>query len=195
MKTKIIIAGILIAWLSLVVTAQGQEKRLGIELSGGPSIGLKALSGSDLNIGGGFEGVFHYRLMKHTGLYAGWGWNHFSANESFAGNDTGFEETGYVMGLQFKHPIGTSPVKYFFRAGALYNHIELENPEGEIISDTHHGWGWQLAGGIDLPMGQKWHFTPGLKMNNLSRPLAFNQTDHQLDLRYLSFRVGFLYDF
>jgi hypothetical protein len=190
MKTKAIFIGII--FLSLILPAQAQtaDSRWGFELSSGLSMATQKLGGAKLNPGLGFEGIFHYRFAQHTGLYAGWGWNRFGADNSFAGNDVCFEETGYVMGLQYKHALGSSPVSWYLRAGALYNHIETENADGDIINDTGHGWGWQLAGGIDLPLGKNWSLTPGVKFNSLTPETNFDGTTRKLDYRYLQVRVG-----
>ena len=196
-KIKGIIAAILIAMVSLTAVAQENEndKRFGFELSSGASFATTEPGDAKLNTGVGFEGIFHYRFLKHTGIYAGWGWNKFTADESFAGGDVDFEETGYVYGLQFKHPVKNASLSYYVRVGGLYNHIEVENEEGDIIGDTGHGLGWQLAGGIDIPLGSNWNFTPGVKYNALSGDLEINGTTTELDQNYLMVRVGFLKKF
>ncbi len=195
MKTKALLAVAMFAILSLNCKAQKSEKHFGFELSGGASFATRELGGAKLNTGLGFEGILHYRFMQYLGIYAGWGWNKFSANESFAGNKTDFEETGYVFGLQFKHPIGNSPISYYLRAGGLYNHIELENEKGDIIEDSGHGLGWQLAAGIDVPLGSNWSLTPGLKFNALSREIKTSEYKKQLDLNYVMIRIGILKKF
>jgi hypothetical protein len=192
MKTKVFLSIVLVIIVSATTLAQKNEKRFGFELSSGVSVATNKLSESTLNPGLGFEGIFHYRFLPHTAVYAGWGWNRFGAEESFAGDDVCFEETGYVFGLQFKHPFGNSPVQYYLRAGGLYNHIETENSDGDVFNNTGHGLGWQLAGGINVPMGKNWSFTPGVKFNSLSRDSDFDGVTKELNHNYVSLRVGFL---
>ncbi len=192
MRTRIITTLALAILFTTQAMAQEKEKRFGFELSGGASFATTELNGTDLNSGLGFEGIFHYRFMPHTGVYAGWGWNKLGADESFAGDDVCFEETGYVLGLEYKHAFGNSPVSYFLRAGGLYNHIEIENSDGDIIADSGHGLGWQLAGGIDVNLGKNWSLTPGVKFNSLSRDIDLEGNTSALDLQYLSVRVGIL---
>jgi opacity protein-like surface antigen len=172
--------------------AQAQEGRFAFELSGGPAWAVSQQGVSDLNVGAGFEGILHYRFMPHTGLYAGWGWNRFAAENSFAGDNADFEETGYVFGLQFKHPIGTSPLAYYLRAGGLYNHYEIENEAGEIMIDTGHGLGWQLAAGVDIALNESWHLTPGIKFNALERAYTNASVNSTLRINYLTARIGIL---
>jgi opacity protein-like surface antigen len=190
MKTNVITT--LVLTILFTTQAMAQEKRFGFELSGGASFATAKLNGTSLNPGLGFEGIFHYQFMPHTGIYGGWGWNKFGADDSFAGSDVCFEETGYVLGVQYKHTFGNSPVSYFLRAGGLYNHIEIENTEGDIIADSGHGLGWQLSGGVDVNLGKNWSLTPGVKFNALSRDIDLEGTTSNLDLRYLSVRVGIL---
>jgi opacity protein-like surface antigen len=192
MKTKGLIAFVMFAILSLNGIAQESEKRFGFELGSGASFATRQLAGTNLKTGFGFEGIFHYRFMPHLGVYGGWGWNKLAANYSFAGSDVCFEETGYVFGLQFKHPIGSLPLSYYLRAGGLYNHIEVENADGDIIGDTGHGFGFQLAAGVDYSLGKNWSLTPGVKFNSLSRDLEMGGTTTKLNLNYVSVRVGIL---
>jgi len=192
MKTKVLFTLALSALLSLTSFSQENEKRFGFELSGGPSLATRELDGNKLEKGFGFEGIFHYRFMPHTGVYAGWGWNRFSAESSFAGNSTDFEETGYVFGIQFNHSIYGLLSSYFLRAGALYNHIEVENDNGDIIGDTGHGLGFQLAAGVDIPLGTKWSLTPGVKYNAISAETTLEGVPFQMDYHYMSVRIGIL---
>ncbi len=195
MKTKVFFTLIVLAIFATTISAQEKEKRFGVELGSGVSIALNELNGAKLKPGFGNEGIFHYRFMQHTGVYAGWGWNSFGSDESFAGNDVYFVETGYVLGLQFKHLISSSPVSYYFRAGALYNHIEIENADGDIIKDSGHELGWQLAGGFDIPLGKNWSLTPGVKFNSLKCDVENNGLNVPLELDYFSLRVGILKTF
>lgn len=177
------------------MSLQAQQPKLSFELNTGASYATRSLGGADLNIGGGFEGILHYRIMPHVDLLAGWGWNKFSADASFIGDDVDFEETGYIFGAQFIHPFPMSDLEFYLRANGLYNHLEVENKDGDIIEDTGHGLGLQLAGGIAVPINEHWTFTPGLKFNALNRDLKTDQSEVDLKQRYLSLRVGITYNF
>ncbi len=193
MKIKeIIIVLVSIVFFTPVINAQNNESRFGLEISTGLSVATNKLGDASLKTGFGAEAIFHYRFISSTGIYAGWGWNRFSCENSFAGVNSDFEETGYVMGLQFKHSVGASPLSLYLRAGALYNHIEIENEEGDIINNSGHGWGWQVAGGVDIRLSEKVSLTPGVKLNSLRRDIIFDGTARELKHNYLSFRIGLL---
>jgi opacity protein-like surface antigen len=192
MKTKVILSIALVILVSATTLAQENEKRFGVEINGDVSFVSSDLAGASLNTGLGYEVILQYRFMPFTSVYGGWGYSHFNADESFAGNDIDFEQTGYILGLQFKHPIGNSPVSYFARAGMLYSHIETENNNGDIISDTGHGVGWQAAAGIEVALGKNWSLAPGLKYNWLSGETDFEGATYQLDHRTVSARIGII---
>ena len=189
MKTKLFIA---LAFFALITTsgnAQEKAKRFSFELNGGLSVPTKEFV-EGIRMGFGFEGTFQYRFMPHTSVYGGWGANWLSTESTNSENNMDYEETGYVLGLDFRHPIGDSRLSYYIRAGALYNHIEIENSDGDILDDSGHGPGFQLAAGLDISLGSGWSLTPGLKFNYLSRETGLEGISKQLDYQYLSARVG-----
>lgn len=142
---------------------------------------------SKIKIGYGFELTAAYRFMEHLSGYAGWGYNTFSLEDS----DFDFDETGYTFGLQFIHPLGTSEsLSYLLRAGATYNHIELENNDGDITSDSGHGLGYQIEAGLNYGLGSNWDLRPTVRYRALSRDLDIANTTLDVDLNYLSFGLG-----
>lgn len=191
MKSKALILVTLMSLMSLVTFSQN-EKRFGFEVNAGASLATGKLNDADLTPGFGWECDFQYRFMNHVSVYGGWGWNWFSADKSFAGDNMDFEETGYILGLEFKHPLPNSLVSLYVRGGALYNHIEIENEDGDITFDTGHGWGWQTAVGLDIPLGKNWSLTPGVKFHSLSNEPEYQEQSIDMDLNYVNFNVGIL---
>jgi opacity protein-like surface antigen len=192
MKTKVMLISAFCLLMMGATFAQEKGNRFGIELNGDVAIVSNDLAGASLNTGLGFEVILQYRFMPYTSVYGGWGYSHFNANESFAGTDVDFEQTGYILGLQFLYPHGNSPVSYFVRAGLLYSHIETENNNGDIISDTGHGLGFQVTGGIEVALGKNWSLAPGVKFNYLSGETDLEGVNYQLDHRYVSARIGII---
>lgn len=190
MKTKVFILSLVMILASMEVMTQESNKKFAFEFNSGASVALSKINGTELNTGFGFEASFHYNFLPHTAIYAGWGWNHFGADNSFAGEDVGFEETGYIYGLQFKHPAFNNSMAIWLRAGGLYNHIEIENADGDIIEDTGHGFGFQAAAGVDINLGSNWSLTPGIKFNTLTRDVEIEGDDINLKYNYLQLRVG-----
>ena len=178
-------------FLGFCFSAKSQENKKWIfELNAGPSWDTESPANADLSLGLGFEGVFTYAIMPHTSAYVGWGWNRFGSNSSEIGQDFDFEETGYILGLQFKHPISTSSLSWFVRGGAIFNHLEVENSAGELLHDTKHGLGWQLASGLEITIYENWFIRPQLKYHNLDRSLTIDEQHINMYQSYFSFRLG-----
>lgn len=182
--------------LTLLLTAPATaQPRFGLELGAGAAFATQELGSADLGTGLGFEATVSFRFMPHLSAYAGWGWHRFPADGFTPGADMDAEETGYTFGLLFAHPVGTSPLGYFVQAGGVYDHIEFENADGDITMDTGHGLGWQLGAGLVVPVGASWQLMPGVRYRSLSRDLDVEGVATELDLQYVSVRVGVLRTF
>ncbi len=194
MNTKVVIL-VMFALLSFGAKAQNSDKKFSVEINAGMAIPVKEIDNTKLNPGAGFEGVLHYRFMPHMGIYAGWGWNKLSTGNLFGQNDICLEETGYVFGLQFMHPIADYSFSYYVRAAGLYNHIEVENGDGDIIHDTGHGFGYQVAGGLNFNLGNSWSLNPGVKFNALNRKTDIEEVSVNMNYQYIAVRVGVVKSF
>ncbi len=195
MKTKSIIAFAFVMLLAGATFAQENNKRFGFELNAGAIVSTSKPGNSTLNPGYGFEGLLSFGIIPQLGLYGGWGYNRFGADESFTGADVSFKETGYVLGLQFKQALGNSPWSLYLRGAGLYNHIEIENEEGDLLGDTKHEYGFQAAAGVNYALGKNWSIAPGLKFNYLDRDVEIGDVTTNLKHNYLSLRVGIIKKF
>lgn len=189
MKTKVLLVLTLSTIISVSAVAQESKERFAFELNGGISFPtLEFVEG--IRPGFGFEGTFQYRFIPFTSVYGGWGTNWLSTESDNSVNNMDYEESGYVIGLDFRKPIGSTRLSYYIRAGVLYNRIETENSEGVIIYDSLHGFGYQLAGGIELNLGRNWSLTPGMKFNSLLRETELEGVQNQINYQYISLRIG-----
>jgi hypothetical protein len=165
------------------------QDRWSFEFRPGVNFATQKLGEANLNTGFGAEGTFSYRFMPHLSAYAGWSWNKFGSDQQLNGSKLDFEETGYSYGLQFIHPIGESKINYLIRAGGLANHIEVESGD-EVIHDSGHGFGWQVEGGLAIPIGESWKLLPSVRYRSLSRDLTIETVSTPVDLTYLSVGLG-----
>jgi opacity protein-like surface antigen len=197
MKTRTALFTTLLTVILTVSAAQAQDtnNRFGFEFNIGTPHATTTIGDADLGTGVGFEGVFHYRILKHTGVYLGWGWKHFPSESSFAGQNIEFEETGYIYGIQFKHPVANTGISYILRAGGTWNHLELENSSGDITYDTGHGAGWQTSAGVEIPLWRNWSLTPTFKYSSLNREFETGTDTFSSNLNYLALQVGFFKNF
>lgn len=165
-----------------------------VELRGGVAFPTADLGEDELDTGLGFEGTIRYSFLPHLAAYAGWDWMHFGADEAVGVTDVDVEATGYALGLRFEHPFsgeaGPGPA-YWVRAGAIIDHIEIEDQEGDLIADTEHGLGWEVGAGVAIGVGEKGSLTPGVRFRSLSRDLEFDGGEMPVDLRYVAAELGF----
>lgn len=168
---------------------------LELKAGGGPSQDPNEVT---LGPGFGFEGLLEYRMMPHVLGYGGWDWHQFNSDQSFAGKDMDFAETGYAFGLRFEHPFGGEAgmgPAWWVRAGGTVNHIEVENPNGDIVGDSGHGLGWEAGTGLTFHVADWWSITPGLRYRALSRDVTVSGVTSKVDLSYMLFEVGFARSF
>jgi long-subunit fatty acid transport protein len=179
----------------LICNTTNAQKKWEVTFRPGLNFPNQDLGNTKLEIGYGFETTISYSFMPHLATYTGWGWNSFSEKDSPAGNKFSFEETGYSFGLQFIHPISNYKLKYLVSLGGIYNHIELENNNGDIISDTGHGLGWEVATGVSYPFGERFHFRPSVRYRSLSRDLKIGSISTPVDLNYFSLNGAISWSF
>ncbi len=183
------------ALLLMIIQTSYAQSRFNWELRTGVDFATQKLGDADLNTGFGFDGIIGYRFMPHLSAYTGWGWHKFRANNSFAGPDTDFEETGYTLGLQFSDRLGLSKYDYFVRAGGIYNHIEVENSSGDITADSGHGFGWQAEAGLAVSLGKRWQLIPSVRYRSLNRDIEIANTTMETNLAYFNTGVSILRSF
>jgi len=181
----------------LVFSSAKAQNNLSITFRPGANFPVKDMGATKLNNGGGFEATVAYKFIPNLAVYGGWGWNQFSEKESTADLKLQFEETGYTFGLQFIHPLcAESKLNFMIGAGGIYNHIETENNNGDIINDTGHGLGWQADAGLSIPIGHhnRWQIMPTVRYHALSRDMTISDgTQTTADLNYFSAGVGVIW--
>lgn len=165
------------------------------DLQGGLAFTTKDFGDAELGTGLGMDATVSYRLQTHLWAYVGWGFRQFNTENSFAGADIDVEETGYLIGLRYEHPVCLSPAALYIRAGATLNHIELENDEGDLVSDSEQGLGWEAGAGVSIPVGNSWKLTPGVRYRSFSRDIEIGTATTPVDLNYVSVEAGVSYLF
>lgn len=193
---------VVLAAAALLVTSgsAGAQKRWSAELDGGVALPTNRLAGADLATGVGFGANVRYRLQPHLSVYTGWAWHHFSTDAMLGVRDLDAEDTGYMLGLRFEHPFASerpsgNGLSYWLRAGGLANHIEVENSAGDIVSDTGHGLGYELGGGLTVPVGTRLSLTPGLQYRSLSRDIGLEARSRSGRLAYVMIGTGLAFSF
>lgn len=173
--------------MSIVSFAQ---ERFSAEFRPGISFPVNELPGTKVNTGYGFEITVAYEVLQDVGIYAGWGWNKFDADNAFETDRIDIEETGYTAGIQFKHRIKNSSLSYLIRGGAVYNNLQLEDNDGGLIAESDRGLGWQAEAGITFEIGNKWDLRPTIRYRALPGDIEVFNGTMSVDLRYISIGMG-----
>ncbi len=163
-----------------------QAQKVAVDLRTVVATSTQRLAGADLSVGIGFGAAVAYRFQPHLSAYGGWDWIHFQAEETFAGNDMDFEETGYTLGLRFEHPCdGETGPLFRVEAGGTYKHVEVANVPGDIIADSGHELGFEAGGGLVLPLGVDWQLTPMVRFRSLTPAFELTGVTTKTELRYV----------
>ena len=175
------------------VETERPDHRWSLELFAGLDLPTGDLGLLPLNPGPGFEASVGYRFHEHLWVYAGWGWHQFTTDEAEA--DIDLEQTGYTFGARFEHPFrddGTAAFRIF--GGGTWEHVELEDADGQIRADSGHGLGFDVGAGLALPIGRDWRLLPGVRFRSLPVELS-PEGGSKADLTYVAIEVGAAYRF
>jgi hypothetical protein len=171
--------------------AAAAAQRVAVDLRTVGAAATQRLAGADLSVGVGFGATVAYFVQPHLAMYGGWDWLHFQANQSFAGLDMDFEETGYTLGLRFEHPVGRGEHPLFrIEGGGTYKHLEIENVGGDIVADSGHELGFEAGGGVVFAIGANWRLTPTVRFRTLSPAFEITGVETRTDLRYVGIELG-----
>src|SRR5688500_13887833 len=99
-------------FMLLLTTNVKAQNEWSFDIKSGVNIPTGEIEEAELKTGYGIEGTISYAVTNYLSGYAGWGWNKFSSERSFAGENLDFEETGYTAGLRFNYPTTTAKVTY-----------------------------------------------------------------------------------
>lgn len=192
---KNFLLAVIVFGLTFTFNQTKAQEKWSLELRPGVNYATKDISDAKLKLGFGGELTIAYKFIQYLSVYAGWSYNNFAVDKSFAGTDASFEETGYTFGLQLTHPIEGAGIDFIMRAGATYNHIEIENNAGKIIIDSGHGLGWQAEAGIVVPLCNRLNLQPSIRYRSLSRDITIENKISPVQLNYVSFGVGLSWSF
>lgn len=167
------------------------QQRWGIELRGSGAISTQDAAKDTHEKGFGVEASVQYRFLPHLAAYAATHHTRFSALEAIAGPRMEMEETGYALGLRFERPLreggGTTG---WLRTGATFNHLEIEESDGDLVDESGYGLGWEFGAGVAVPF-RSWSVTPGVRYRSISRDLEIDDVTIPVELQSIALEIGF----
>lgn len=181
--------------LGMAPAAIAQESPWQIEGRLGAALPLGDLGDVELDPGISLSATLSYRLTDSLAVYGGWGWHLLGAEEVEATPDGAVEETGYVLGLAFESPLAETGLDYRLHGGVTYEHIEIEDDDGDVVEDTGHGAGFELGAALVWPLSEQLSLTPGLRYRYLSRDIELGEQSSSEELTFVSTEVGLAWRF
>jgi opacity protein-like surface antigen len=144
----------------------------------------------DLETGAGLEMGIGVRVATDVFVYGAWDWQNRAAKTLLFGAMADVEDTGYAFGLRYVAPI-SNRAKPWVRAGGLFNHIEIEDEEaGDLFADSEHTLGFEVGGGLDVALSDRWSLTPGVRYRRFEPNVRFGGVEYPTTLSYVAFDVG-----
>jgi opacity protein-like surface antigen len=154
------------------------------------NVAVDEFAAVDLKTGAGFEMGLGVRVAPDLFVYGAWDWQNRAAKAQLFGTTADVEDTGYAFGLRYVVPV-SSRAKAWVRAGGLLNHVEIEDEAaGDLIADSKHTFGFEVGGGLDLTLNDRWSLTPGVRYRRFEPNVRFGGTESSSTLAYVAFDVG-----
>jgi hypothetical protein len=181
--------------LALSAGPSAAQNRFSIDLNVGAAIPTAELGGADLKEGFGVGFTGNVRVLPHLHVYGGWDYHRFVTKQLLAGSEFDIDDTGYAFGAKFQHPV-MPKVDLWARGGGIYNHIEMEEPDGgDIVADSGHELGWEAGGGAAIMITESFSIMPGARYRTYAADLTVGQTTLPVDLSYVTAEVMFSWKF
>jgi hypothetical protein len=191
---KKITTGLLaLAAVALAGSAQAQAMPVSpfsVEVRGGlafPTGDLDDVADSGITVGA--NGTYMFTPM--LGLYAGFTYNSFSLGEEAddLNVDGSINTYGFDAGVKAMFASPTLPVTPFLKGGLVYHKLQLEIEDIDLgdDDDTDFGLGFEVGGGVMVPLGPRLSFTPAVSYTSF-KP-NYQGEDEQDEDNVTSFRV------
>jgi hypothetical protein len=166
------------------------QPRLTAEVRAGGNAATEEFAAVDLESGVGFEIGIGVRVAPDLFVFGAWDWQQHGASAPLFGEAVDVEDTGYAFGLRYVAPVA-SRVKPWVRGGGLYNHVEIEDEDaGDLLADSEHTWGFEVGGGVEVALDDRWSLTPGVRYRRFEPTVRSGGTESSTTLSYFAFDVG-----
>lgn len=164
----------LLATLGFAAAANAQgtapSTPLSIEIRGGAALPMGDLSDDDeggAETGYTFGANATFQATPMLGIYAGWTRSSFGVEDA---EDVSIRDQGFEAGVKAMFGGGTMPVSPFVKGGVLFHTLSVagegEGVEAEVESDN--AIGFEVGGGVAIPLGQRMSVTPALTYSKFS---------------------------
>lgn len=184
------IRGIFILIFIFIITSLQAQGKWSLEFRPNLDYATTKIGDEKIKTGFGFDANVTFNFITNMGVYAGWGWNSYRAENIPETGNIDLNQTGYTFGLQYINAINNSAIGYFLKFGGLFAHIEVEDETGDTIADTDHEWGWEITGGLYLFNVSTFSLRPQLGYRSFSGNFNSGSLGEQVDINDFFFGIG-----
>lgn len=159
---KILSCALLAASALAASGAQAQILPFSFEVRGGMGIKTEEFRPGDTSTttasgGVGFGANAAIDFLPGVAVYGGY--DRYAFNAEIDGADAEYIDQGFVAGAKVTPPIGALlGFRPWVRGGVLFHELELT----EVNEKSGRSTGFEVGGGIDIPLGLVLSFTPGV---------------------------------
>jgi len=157
------------------------------------SFSTSNFDGRELRPGFGADLKLMYRIMPHLKAVGGWGFQSFDSKME---EDTGqieLRENSFFFGFELRLPINTESLSYLLYAGGVAGQINFEDRISGLDTRSDYQLGWELGGGVEYHLDERWSFKPQLRYRLLPGTFESGNVAFEESLRYLAFSVSISY--
>ncbi len=179
--------------------ATANASLISVEFTGDVALPTSKLQGVKLKRGYGGGANVQLRLQRNLQAYAGYELHKFEPDELLIAQNVDALEHGYTFGLRYSHAFMSGgqttqfsgvPVGFWIKGGGLVNRIELQDGDGDNLTNTEYGLGWEAGAGLTLPVSRRVTFTPGARYRSLSPDLKFGSASRNVTMNYVTATLG-----
>lgn len=183
--------GLLAALAALAAAPQAHAQMripLAVEVRGGAGFPTGDF-GDMVKTGYGFGVNGQFNVTPVIGVYAGYNRFEFDREGTVADvADAKAIDSGLNAGVQatFAPMMGFAGAAPFLRGGAVYHRVNFATDGGD--SKTDYGLGFEVGGGLDVPLGPTVSLTPGVRYIRYTPEFGGTKLDR--DINYVAADVG-----
>ena len=167
----------IMAALLAVVAAAGVEPAeaqtgilpVAVGVRGGAAIPVGDLASEEaIETGWGFEVNGQLRVFPGVAVYVAFDRFKFPIRAGAASTEGTLTERGFSLGGMLSVPIPLLGISPWVRGGAIYNSARYDGATGSAERESDPGLGYEVGGGVTLPLGLVVAFTPAVRYRSYS---------------------------
>ncbi len=177
-----VIAGLAMLGTAGAAEAQVRPTPLSVEVRGGAAFPTAGF-GDAYQTGVTYGARAIFDVAPGLGVYAGYTQSDFDVNSGLVSGNA--SDRGLNAGLRAALPVGLPALGPWVHGGVVFN--ELRGQVGGFSGSSERKLGFEVGGGLELPLGQRVSVTPGATYTATSRD---NAVGGSANVNYVKADIG-----